>query len=512
MDIDQLAKTFEMSLNEIYIFDAETLKFTMVNKGARQNLGYSLEELKELTPFDIKPDITAAQFEEMLTPLRSGTVEKLTFETRHCRKDGTVYHVEVHLQFVKHVGKDYFFAIILDIDARKETEQALKNALIEAEKASAAKSTFLATMSHELRTPLNAIIGFSDLLELDSDKFGSKKKKRQYARHIANSGRSLLHLINGLLDFSRIDQGNIEIENEPFLLQEEIFNIRSAFEMKAKEQNVVVDFALPSEDLILEGDQYRIRQVVYNLLDNAIKFSSNGHVKCTFAVTDTDDAGNMLVLKIQDDGIGIPEDTQATVFDAFTQSDTSISRRFGGTGLGLPTSKKLAEAMGGDITVHSEEGKGSLFTATFKVKNISEMEGKLRTLRLRKISASDLEVNGRFLVVDDVQTNLDVFAEMVGELGCDIETAHDGFEAIQKSSENQYSAIFMDLHMPKLNGYEAAQKIKRECRFNKDTPIFAWTADVTANDKLATSSICWAGIMVKPTTRMDLLSAIKKVN
>ncbi|MBN1456228.1 MAG: PAS domain S-box protein [Sedimentisphaerales bacterium] len=229
-----LANILETSLNEIYIFDAETLKFTQVNEGARRNIGYSLEECRRLTPLDIKPEFTTEMFEKVVEPLRTGKRSMMNFETVHQRKDGSSYPVDVHLQMSSFESRPVFVAIIVDITARKQAEILLRQAKNEAEEANLAKSRFLANMSHEIRTPMNAIIGFSEILVADN----LTDEQHDYVKIISNSGNHLLQLINDILDFSKIEAGRLEVENVKKSLSDILANVESLITLKAAEKAI----------------------------------------------------------------------------------------------------------------------------------------------------------------------------------------------------------------------------------------------------------------------------------
>lgn len=402
-----------------------------------------------------------------------------------------------------------YISVGTDITDRIEAEERLVGASEEAETANQAKSNFLASMSHELRTPLNSVIGFADLPDLDVDNELEPERVRKYSRMIGQSGRTLLYLINDSLDFAKIEADRFHLSEEPFGLSEELSNIHSTFETKALDNNVILRAETADLDFTVTGDAMRIRQVAFNLLDNAIKFSQGGEVMLSVTASALPERMLNLEIQLQDQGIGIPEDRMDSIFDAFTQSDTSISRRFGGTGLGLPISRSLARQMGGDVTVRSELDNGSTFTATFLLKSREDPEALIQPETAGKETISlGLDV----LSVDDVETNLNVISTMLTRFGCRVHKARNGLEAVNWTREGKADVILIDLHMPAIDGIAAAEAIQARDGLASTPPIFAWTADVTSETMLLEAPVAWAGTIIKPTSRAALLGALKRVS
>jgi PAS domain S-box-containing protein len=355
------SQVLEESRNEIYLFDAETYLFQQVNRGARQNLGYSFEELQKMTPLSIKPQHTEATFMALVEPLRSGEKDLIRFETVHQRKDGSLYPVDVHLQLSTAGQRPVFVALILDSTERKRAEQELIAAKETAEQANQAKSQFLTVMSHELRTPLNAIIGYEDLL--DAEVAGPlTTKQREHLGRIRSGAGQLLGLINQILSLARIEAGKEEIYLEPVDLGGLAAEARSLMDAIAQQKGLTLSTSLPPEPVYSETDAGKVRQILMNLLGNALKFTDEGEVELSVEVEN-----GMAALRVRDTGPGIPDEFIERVFEPFVQADLSQTRRHGGTGLGLAVSRELARLLGGDITVHSLPGSGSTFTLTLPV-------------------------------------------------------------------------------------------------------------------------------------------------
>jgi PAS domain S-box-containing protein len=360
-----LGTVMERSLNEIYIFDAETLAFIEVNRGARENLGYSMAELRSLTPVDIKPHYTQAEFRRMVEPLLTGAVEALRFETVHQRKDGSLYDVEVHLQLSRAGERAIFAAIILDITARRRDEEerriageAVRQARDEAERANRAKSEFLAAMSHELRTPLNAIGGYTDLIELGIHGEVNEAQREALLR-IRKNQLYLIRLINDILRFAKIEAGQLEFDMQRVGVPELLNAVEPLVQPQAEARGLRYHCHYAPSDMAVHGDGERIQQILLNLIGNAIKFTEPGGT-ITLAA---EPAGDDILIRVTDSGRGIPPDRLDSVFDPFVQLGRERNESSQqGVGLGLAISRDLARFMDGDLSVDSVPGQGSTFT------------------------------------------------------------------------------------------------------------------------------------------------------
>lgn len=358
----RLGRIIERSLNEVFTFDAESLLFLEVNLGARSNLGYTLEELRRMTPVDIKPEFDPEMFEEAIMPLREGTLDKLVFETIHERKDGSAYNVEVHLQLMTEEKPFVFVATIKDITDRKQAEKELNFTLVQSDQANQSKSEFLANVSHELRTPLNAVIGFSEIM--NDETFGplGSTQYQEYVREIFESGTHLLNLVNDILDLSKIEAGKMDISEEAVDIEHEFLACQRTLEGRLKKACVTMINGMAGNLPGLTADKRAIKQIFFNLLSNAIKFTPAGGEVSVAAEIDTD---GQFIVTITDTGIGIAAANIQKALTSFSQVDSSLSRTQGGTGLGLPLVRSLVDLHGGSFELESELGVGTCATIRF---------------------------------------------------------------------------------------------------------------------------------------------------
>jgi len=368
----------------------------------------------------------------------------------------------------------------------RTTEDQLREAIVHANAANEAKGRFLATVSHEIRTPLNGILGMTRLAQGCAAQ-GSVDSHRQagYLDTVQESGESLLTLINDLLDVSKLESGKLELEQielKPRTIAEEICRLMTA---SAKQKSVdlisVIDPTVPETIL---GDPSRLRQIMMNLIGNAIKFTEQGSVILKMNFDQQRDGGGSLRFSVKDSGIGIPADKIDSVFDSFSQVDSSTTRRYGGTGLGLAICRELTERMGGSIELESELGAGSQFTVTIPVEVVDlphertgESEAAADSVRQRPHPSGDRPPI-RILVAEDGAINQEVIVGMLELKGYQVVVASDGEEAVQKASEDSFALCLMDVDMPKMDGIEATRMIRTTVPgADQDTlPIIAMTA------------------------------------
>jgi PAS domain S-box-containing protein len=388
--------------------------------------------------------------------------------------------------------------VVLDVDARKRQELALVEARSAAEGAAAAKAAFLANMSHELRTPLTSIIGFSRILherkDLPADVLG-------HARRIFDASETLLAIINDVLDLSKLDAGQADLERDAFSIEQLVDDIKGLLNVQAAEKNITLKAALdPGLPALIYGDVTRLRQVMLNLVGNAVKFTSHGGVTIGARY---DAVRERFRVDVSDTGPGISADALSRLFERFSQGEVSINRTHGGTGLGLAISRKIVTLMGGQIGVDSQEGQGSTFWFEIPAPPAE------RRVEARPDSASTAECPPlRLLVVDDTAMNRELVRLMLEPLGLAIEEATGGSEAIQAAVNTPFDLILMDVRMPGVDGLEASRAIRGTGGVNATTPILAVTADVQPENYAACSAAGMNDLVPKPITPSVLISKI----
>lgn len=391
---------------------------------------------------------------------------------------------------------------------RQITDRKMLEARDEAERANRAKSDFLAMMSHEIRTPMNVVIGMSDIL-LESN---LSEEQERMVQKLQKAGNNLLDLINQILDLSKIEAGKLQVVDEPVPLHQLIHDTEELLGVIAQEKALEFTCTLrPGVPAWIFSDKIRLRQSLVNLIGNAIKFTGTGHVKVTVAVVGVE-RGNTLEINIEDSGIGISQENLSKIFDPFSQADSSITRRFGGTGLGLPLAKKLIELLGGTLQVRSEKGVGTTFSVTFPLREAEEPRPPVPSSAhptTRPPSDKTLQI----LLAEDTPENQIIITAYLSGPFYELEIVSDGLQAFQRVKEKTFDLIIMDVQMPVMDGYTAATEIRKWERENvaESTPILALTAHALDGEKEKSLLAGCNHYLSKPVRKKALLEAIRQL-
>lgn len=415
------------------------------------------------------------------------------------RKNGETFPMRLAVgQVDLSTQETLFVGLITDISEYKRLEESLRQSVEKAEQAAAAKTSFLANMSHEIRTPMNAIIGFAELL-LQTD---LSTQQRSYLATVQQSSRSLLGLLNDILDTTKLEKGKVQLDIQDFSLFAVAAQIESTLRVNASKKGLAFTTKLAdSMPEFYRGDELRILQILTNLVGNAIKFTEQGQVTLQLAYDN-----QQVHIQVIDTGIGMSQEQQDSVFEAFTQADSSISRRFGGTGLGTTISRQLVEAMDGRIEVESTLGKGSIFHVWLplevgkKINRVNEQE----EIKLPPLS---------ILIADDVPQNLELLTHVLQNKNHKVTAANNGKEAVSAFIDGQFDMVLMDVHMPEVDGLQATRYIRdyERAKNKVPTPIIALTASVLESDRKLTREAGMNGFAVKPLEPPALFAEIARL-
>ncbi len=393
-----------------------------------------------------------------------------------------------------------------NVTALKVREAELEKARDEAEAANQAKSTFLATMSHEIRTPMNGVIGTVELLEREP----VNERQRRMIGTIRTSAAALLRIIDDVLDFSKIESGRMELEDAPFSLRALVEGIADTLSVQADRKGLAIDVAIqPDTPDALTGDATRMRQILFNLIGNAIKFTDAGGVRVSAQGSLLSGRRLRLRLAVVDTGIGMTVEQTTRLFQPFAQADSSTTRRYGGTGLGLSIVRRLAELMGGNAWVESAPGKGSTFTVEVEL-GIAAFDSQPTVHRPVAIAGEG--VTGTVLAVDDYEVNLAVLQGQFEILGVALDTASDGIEALTKWRDKAYALVLSDIHMPDMDGFELTRQIRAEealMQGGRRTPIVALTANALKGEADRCLAAGMDGYLTKPLTLERLRETVE---
>ena len=473
-------------------------RFRYVSPAVTSVTGYTEDEVVGKSALDfVHPDDRHRVEQEIGLAFRSPSITQI--EHRHIRKDGTVIWVQSRprLAFDPITGKPSAVTDVMrDVTAQKAMEADLIAARAAADEASQIKSDFLANMSHEIRTPLTAILGFSTLL---TDRDDIPEDARSHLGRIAGAGRSLLSIVNDVLDFSKLEAGQYELHTDVCDPIEVCHEALLMFTPLAQDKGITLGFDQSSDlPAQVELDPHRLRQILLNLVGNAIKFTDAGSVRMTVGY---DAANSALAVSVRDSGVGMDDEQCGRLFQRFSQVDASSTRKHGGTGLGLAICRGLSEAMGGSISVTSSVGVGSTFSFNVSAPPTAAEPGEI----IAAIKAGPGLEGLRLLVVDDNPNNREIVSTLLGKLGLEVFEAASGQDAVSTCGHLPLDIVLMDLRMPEMNGEEAARQIKSRAGPNQCIPILGFSADTQVPIGALTD---FAGVVSKPIILSELIDAI----
>lgn len=494
------------TLDAVIVID-EAGRIVEYNGAAETIFGFTREEAmnNQIVDMIIPPKYRKAHMAGMKRYQKEHTrrvVGRGHVQLEAMRKNGEIFPCEFSIAEAKAGNRQLFVSFLRDISRQVQNEDELLRARDEALAGEKAKADLLAVMSHEMRTPLNGILGTIELMR-DSD-MGDQQK--HLLRIMETSGNLLLHHVNDVLDISRLDAGPVQIAQAPFVLEPLLTELLDSQKGQAKRNNNMLEMEIIGvEDATVLGDQIKLRQILLNLTSNAIKFTHNGVVRLEIERLS---GGNNFEFRVIDSGIGITEEDLARIFDDFVTLDTSYSRVSGGTGLGLGIAKRLVEAMGGEIGAESERGEGSLFWFRIHLPILSVVQEPHSSLTEMPIQQAEATDRRKILVVEDNQINRLVVQEMLTREGHDVTLANDGLEGTEFAEKEEFDLILMDISMPRLDGVEAAQRIRNSGGKSANTRIIALTAHALPADIERFQKAGMDDALIKPITRQALSELI----
>jgi PAS domain S-box-containing protein len=474
-------------------------RFMDVNPGYCRMLGYSREELLAMSIADLEAVATLQQIQAQIARIIEKGHER--FETRHRHRDGHWVDLEIA---VTGVDQLYLIAFLRDVSERKATDLALREVTRIAEAANLAKSEFLANMSHEIRTPMNGVMGMTEL----AIGLANHPEQRAYLQTALGSAQSLMVILNEILDFSKIEAGQMAIENVAFDLRDVVTGCLAAMEGRIHAKGLALERILqPDLPLRMLGDPGRIRQILTNLCDNAIKFTKQGSLKVQVQLGGDALAGYEAHLSVADTGVGIAVDKQQLIFDAFSQADASTTREFGGTGLGLTICARLATLMGGRIWVESEPGAGSTFHFTVHLGHVAPAPSPALPVAREAASASTAHPM-LVLLVEDHPINQMLATTLLKKWNHEVVLAKNGQEAVDLFPTRDWDLVLMDMQMPVMGGLEATRHIRAMVPSQRHVPIVAVTANAMEADREACRLAGMDAHLAKPFNAAELAALI----
>jgi PAS domain S-box-containing protein len=509
---------FENAHDIVYSIDLEG-NYTSINKAGERLLGYQRAELLRMNIVDLlEPD--QIEYVRQKIEVRLAGAPALPFEITCRKKDGSRLELEVSGRLMFRDGKPVAIqGITRDITERKQWERqleqsaqelkqknaALSEALAAAREASEAKSRFLANMSHELRTPIHGVFGMTDLLLAST----LSAEQREYSEAIRLSAEALLATISDILDVTKIEAGRLALDPAPFDPRSMVDDVVRGFRPKAERKriglNCSIGDGLPE---MVRGDIGRLRQVLTNLVGNALKFTEHGEVEVRLAADEETERRATLLFTVADTGIGVAPEHALTIFGAFAQVDNSSTRRYDGAGLGLAISKHLIENMGGSIGFENRPGGGSKFW--FRVPLAKQPVAPAAEVRGAEELPGKPRGTARVLLADDNELNRRIGLRMLERAGYEVAAVTNGKLAVTEVLTGRYDAVLMDVQMPEMDGFEATAQIRREEGLARHTPVIAMTARASSGDRERCISAGMDDYISKPVSRQELILAIER--
>lgn len=492
------------SLDAIISIDREG-HVTEFNAAAERTFGFKMEEVfgRKLSELIIPPELRGAHNAGMKRLLETGnsTLIGKRIEVPALHQDGHTFPIELTLTEIKTADSVQFTAFARDITEQKKAKETLEKAREQAESFAEAQTRFLSSMSHEIRTPLNAVIGISHLLQ-DT---GLSARQQKYTSDILRAGNVLLGLINNILDFQKLESGFMQLERITFSLHDLLDEVMDRARYIAAEKPLDIRLRRGSSVPVwINSDPVRITQILTNLLSNAVKFTPQGSVTLTVSASESAEE-QILEFTVRDTGIGIAEESLGKVFDTFAQAGSDITRRYGGSGLGLPIVQQLVRAFGGTIEMKSTEGVGSTFTVRLPVLETDDEEA-----RVHFSGPSSLRLDGvRLLVVEDNMVNQFVAQEMLQSWGAVVRLASEGFEALDILGKETFDVALMDIQMPEMDGFETTRRIRQDLGITAEQmPVIALTASALREQRDRAFEAGMNDFVMKPFDPVHLHSRI----
>ncbi len=508
-----LSTIFDSVQDGIIVAEIQSRQFRMCNATMCSMLGYNHDELLNLGVEGIHPEDDMAYVIDQFERLASGEIG-IAPNLPMKRKDGTVFNADVSTGPMKTGGVACLVGVFRDITERDQAEQALRKkniqleqAMLAAEAANAAKSAFIANMSHEIRTPLNAIVGLTHLLRRDNPDAAQTQKLDK----IANASSHLLAIVDDILDFSSIDAGKLNLNIATFAIDRMLDKVVFMISPRVRDKHLQLAVKRENVPPLLVGDATRLSQALLNYLSNAVKFSEHGTITIRISMSEETETDLLLRFEVTDSGIGIAQEKIADLFAAFEQVDASSTRRYGGTGLGLVITQRLARLMGGDAGAESVPGQGSTFWFSARVgkRNLGPEEQVEETSVLVEPDLQAMPSGAHILLAEDNKINQEVVLALLTDTGLEVDIANDGLEALEQARAESYDLILMDMQMPDMDGLEATRAI-RALPGCATLPIVALTANTFDQDRERCLAVGMNDFLAKPVDPEQLFGTLMR--